>query len=48
MQAMFMEDDVVQTTDVDDVRTNMRRALRSDQASQLYMTMVMITRDLQT
>lgn len=31
MQAMFMEDDVVETTDVDDVRYNMRRALRANQ-----------------
>ncbi len=33
MQAMFMEDDVVETTDVDDVRYNMRRALRANQVS---------------
>lgn len=31
MQAMFMEDDVVETSDVDDVRYNMRRALRANQ-----------------
>lgn len=31
MSAMFMEDDVVQTTDVDDVRARMRNALRSEQ-----------------
>lgn len=31
MQAMFMEDDVVETSDVDDVRYNMRKALRANQ-----------------
>lgn len=31
MQAMFMEDDVVETSDVDDVRYNMRQALRANQ-----------------
>lgn len=36
MQAMFMEDDVVETTDVDDVRSNMRRALRANQVSGLF------------
>eukprot|EP00904_Undaria_pinnatifida_P007039 jgi/Undpi1/3465/HiC_scaffold_16.g06837.m1 len=34
MQAMFMEDDVVETTDVDDVRSNMRRALRANQTEE--------------
>lgn len=33
MQAMFMEDDVVETTDVDDVRYNMRKALRANQVT---------------
>ncbi|CAM9520151.1 unnamed protein product [Scytosiphon promiscuus] len=34
MQAMFMEDDVVETTDVDDVRYNMRKALRANQTEE--------------
>ncbi|CAN0485407.1 unnamed protein product [Ectocarpus sp. 12 AP-2014] len=34
MQAMFMEDDVVEETDVDDVRYNMRKALRANQTEE--------------
>ncbi|CAM9659092.1 unnamed protein product [Pylaiella littoralis] len=34
MQAMFMEDDVVETSDVDDVRYNMRKALRANQTEE--------------
>lgn len=37
MQAMFMEDDVVETSDVDDVRYNMRKALRANQVCLDYI-----------
>ena len=41
MQAMFMEDDVVETSDVDDVRYNMRKALRANQV-QMYACFIPI------